>query len=159
KLSTPSTAAPYVFTLNFNNPVTQTIQKTGPIASTATSANVLAALLAIPGTPFAPADLLVTGTATTGWTITFQGAFGNQDVPQLTTSGGTTTSPNNAPGLNVNVPAGQIGLAQSFDKDGSNGRHFFATNGGTTVAVATGSITDVAQSFNSINGAFPLLVT
>src|SRR5262245_20342278 len=63
-LSTPSTAAPYVFTLNFNN--SATIQKTGPIASTATSADVLAALLAIPGSPFVAGDLAVTGSAVVG---------------------------------------------------------------------------------------------
>src|SRR5205823_2236032 len=97
--------------------------------------------------------------ASIGWMITFQGNYANQPVSLLTTSGGTAGNPNNIPGLNANVPVGQIGLAQSFDKDAANGRHTYATNGGPTVAVATGSIAGVAFPFAAVNGTFPLVVT
>src|SRR5439155_10217206 len=63
-------------------------------------------------------------------------------------------NPNNIPGLNVNltpgVVPGDIGLAQSFNKDAANGRHTYATNGGATVAVATGSISGVVRTGASI---------
>jgi hypothetical protein len=158
-LSTPSTATPYVFTLNYQATPAAAIQKTGPISSSATSADVLAALLAIPGSPFVTGDLAVTGSAAIGWTITFQGNYASLPVALLTSSGGAASNANNAAGLNVNVPVGQIGLAQSFDKDAANGRHFYATNGGPTVAVATGSIASINSSLVPINGTFPLVVT
>jgi hypothetical protein len=130
RLATPPGTSAYTFVLSFNN------VKTGPISSSATGADIRAALLAMPGSPgpFGATDVLVTGNSGGPWQVTFQGNYANQNVALLNAGSAL-------PGLNVNVPAGQIGLAQSFDKNFFDGRDTYSTNSGTSVVVQSGVVT------------------
>jgi hypothetical protein len=149
-LGTPAGATAYNFQLAYTTG--GTTFKTGPIVSTATAATVQAALLAIPAfgakpAPFVAGDLTVNGPAGGPWTVTFGGNFAN--VPVALLSGGNLP----LPGLNANITPGvpeDVGLAQSFDKDYSNGRDTYSTNAGGLVPAATGTITAVSNAFPSV---------